>query len=341
MEDPALQTLFYPFEQNLLEQPKGDVLFLNAQNHAFLSRIKGITLEQDFAPFARTIEQGGFEVFPQIEDGRMFDAVLLLGTKNVQETRYLITRALSALKDGGLFICAAANDAGGKRLDKDVKSLGYDTEDVSKHKCRAVWMYKNGVPEQNIFGEWQANGAMQVILDGAFQSQTGLFSWDRADKGSQMFLETLSEENVTLKGRGADFGCGYGYLSKQLLEQHKAITAFDYIDADYRAVKAAEVNIKGFEGDLNGIWYDLTLPLPKKAQYDFIVMNPPFHTGKKTVAEIGQAFICNAAGALKPGGLLYMVANVHLPYEEVLSAHFRKVENLKETQGFKVLKARK
>ena len=72
---------------------------------------------------------------------------------------------------------------------------------------------------------------------------------------------------------------------------------------------------------------------------DFIVMNPPFHEGKKTNVEIGKAFISNAFEELKSGGILYMVANAHLPYEAVLSEKFSTIEKKFEGQGFKIFAA--
>jgi 16S rRNA (guanine1207-N2)-methyltransferase len=74
---------------------------------------------------------------------------------------------------------------------------------------------------------------------------------------------------------------------------------------------------------------------------DCIVMNPPFHDGRVGDPKIGQSFIENAAQNLKRKGVLYMVANRHLPYERTLSKYFEDVEMLAEQDGFKVIKAQK
>jgi 16S rRNA (guanine1207-N2)-methyltransferase len=337
MNYPALQTLFYAFENELLAAPSGDVLFINAQDHDYLKTIDHLTLEQHFAPYAKDLMQKGYDVQSHQADVKKFDAVLLLGTKNVQETRFHICRALEALKDGGLLVCAAANDAGGKRLGKDLKTLGLEIEDISKHKCRVVWAHKTNDVNTDVLDQWQSQGDVQDILDGAFKSQPGLFSWDRADKGSQFLLDYLATENISKKG--ADFGCGYGFLSKNILQMKEFVTALDYIDADSRAVKVCEENIKGFNAEIRGVWHDLTQKVPNDPAYNFILMNPPFHEGKKTAAEIGQAFIRNAYLALKRGGVLYMVANAHLPYEKIVAAQFKKFDIIEEKQGFKIIKA--
>jgi 16S rRNA (guanine1207-N2)-methyltransferase len=87
------------------------------------------------------------------------------------------------------------------------------------------------------------------------------------------------------------------------------------------------------------MWEDLRRLPPDLPRLDFIVMNPPFHEGKKTLPEAGQAFIKTASQALKPNGALYMVANTHLPYEAALAQSFKNVKPLAVEKGFKVIHA--
>ena len=51
--------------------------------------------------------------------------------------------------------------------------------------------------------------------------------------------------------------------------------------------------------------------------------------------------IAAAADALNPGGRLWLVANRHLPYEQVLDARFAEVRAVAQAQGFKVIAATK
>ena len=48
---------------------------------------------------------------------------------------------------------------------------------------------------------------------------------------------------------------------------------------------------------------------PITRRYDCVVMNPPFHAGRKTEPALGEKFIEIAAKALKPKGRLLLVAN--------------------------------
>ena len=83
------------------------------------------------------------------------------------------------------------------------------------------------------------------------------------------------------------------------------------------------------------LWADLT-QLQSLTPLDFIIMNPPFHQNKESDVAIGKAFIETAHASLKPSGRLFIVANAHLPYEQILCGAFSDVEKLHEGQGFKV-----
>ncbi len=72
---------------------------------------------------------------------------------------------------------------------------------------------------------------------------------------------------------------------------------------------------------------------------DFVVMNPPFHTGRAADPALGQAFLTAAAGMLNPDGTLWLVANRTLPYDRVLTTLFRHVEDLPGTSAYRLTRA--
>ena len=88
-------------------------------------------------------------------------------------------------------------------------------------------------------------------------------------------------------------------------------------------------------------WADATGAEPPLSALDFVVMNPPFHDGGWEDRSLGQAFVRRAAGALRKGGVLWMVANRHLPYEAVLNELFTTVEARADQGGYKVFEAQK
>lgn len=85
-------------------------------------------------------------------------------------------------------------------------------------------------------------------------------------------------------------------------------------------------------------WADATKWTPDQG-IDSVVMNPPFHVGRASEPQIGQAFVAAAARILKGHGNLWMVANRHLPYEAELKTRFAKVTEIGGDARFKLFHA--
>ena len=288
----------------------------------FLESFKSteMAVEQVFKPYAATLEQNGIECVIGTDMTRKCDFAMVLSSKNQRESENMLAKGVSVLKHDGWLVMAADNKAGGSRLKKMLQRLGFDNIfEQSKNKARVVWAQKPKILNDKILQEWLALDIPKEIA-GGFQSRLGLYGGEKIDKGSQILAEHLPRD---IKGRGADFGCGYGYLSRMALEKNRKIKALDFIDADARALPMCEINIAPYDVKKNGLWLDLTRPQKDlENKYDFILMNPPFHEGKRTDSNIGQAFIATAHKSFARKGALYVVANSHLPYESVLTHYF-------------------
>ena len=110
---------------------------------------------------------------------------------------------------------------------------------------------------------------------------------------------------------------------------------------DYRALECAKQNLKELSDRVDYHWVDVTANVPHERPFDMVVMNPPFHDAQDASFELGKNFIKQAATILKPGGTLYLVANLHLPYEKEIQEQFRSHRLLREENGFKLFLARK
>ena len=336
-----VDTLLHVVGGNAFDLNAKRVLFLNAVYSPSLSVMDScdLTVQQYFKPYYNTLNESGYTVYSDIPQGNGdYDVVCILVPKSMVEARYLIARGVSLLKSGGQIVCAANNKAGGSRLKKMLQDFGVqDLHDESKNKARAVW---GNVPDyhvENINAAINA-GEEQDVMAGDFVSQAGVFGWNRVDKGSEILTRYLPDN---LKGNGADFGCGYGYLSQFLLSKYPKIRKLHCVDADYRSVELCRKNLINFNQNKEFIWQDLTRRCNELNNLNFIVMNPPFHEGKKTDTSIGHKFIETAHESLSRGGCLWMVANSHLAYENVLESNFSDVKKVHEGQGFKVMSARK
>ena len=266
----------------------------------------------------------------------VYKSIILFAPKQKDEVRYLIARAIRMLSKDGVVVTAATNESGGKALAKLMAEFGVSVTDISKHKCRVVWSHDLRAISAVAVEQALEKGALQKRSDGLW-TQPGVFSWDRLDKGTEILLKHLPRP---LSGNGADFGCGVGVIGQAVLSHNPDIKRLTCLDRDIRALEACGKNLEEFGSRMAVKQADLTKPVDL-ANLDFIVMNPPFHTGKTQSIALGQAFIVNAAKCLKPGGTLFFVANSHLPYEASVVESFASQRILSQEQGFKIIEARK
>ena len=258
------------------------------------------------------------------------DQVIMLAPGGTLERDYALAQALRVLKAGGTLTAFAPKDKGGSRLRKALERFGCTVgEDARRHHrfCRAV---KPAEPRE--LAEAIAAGAPRVVPKLGVWSQPGVFSWDRIDPGSARLMALLPP----MAGEGADLGCGVGLLAARVLASPK-VTALACVDIDRRATDCALHNLDDPRARV--IWADARqLDL---ADLDFVVMNPPFHDGGTEDRDLGVAFIRAAAGMLRKGGVCWLTANRHLPYEAPLGAAFAQVAVRGDAGGYKIIEARK
>jgi 16S rRNA (guanine1207-N2)-methyltransferase len=248
------------------------------------------------------------------------------------ERRSVMALALRALAVGAPLTVLAANGKGGTRLAAELEAFGCTVETGHKHHHRIVTTARPDAPAG--MDDAIAAGAPRLIAELGLWSQPGLFNWDRIDPGTQVLLDHLPP----LKGRGADLGCGLGVLARAV-RSHPSCTHVTLIDIDRRALELARLNVPG-EG-VATLWADTRTATNLPTGLDFVVMNPPFHDTGEEDRGLGQTFIQRAAGMLRPGGVLWMTANRHLPYEATLVPLFDTVDQIAQAKGFKITAARK
>lgn len=169
-----------------------------------------------------------------------------------------------------------------------------------------------------------------------FHTAPGSFSADGPDPGSRLLAAHLPHD---IRGRVADLGAGWGYLAAAALE-HPRITEIDLIEADHAALECARQNITDPRARFH--WADaaaFAAALPADQRFNWVISNPPFHSGRTADPQIGIAFIRAAARMLIASGTCLIVANRHLPYERAMSDHFAAVTTIADAAGYKVFRA--
>jgi 16S rRNA (guanine1207-N2)-methyltransferase len=260
------------------------------------------------------------------------DAAVALAPPGTLERRYVMAQVLRALKPGARLTLLAPVDKGGKRLKPELVQWGLHVAQRAQAHHRIVEVVRPDVLPD--VGAALSEGGLQFLASIDAWTQPGIFSWNREDAGSALLKQHLPP----LMGAGADFGCGLGVLSRAVLRS-ETVTQLTAFDVDRRAVEATRRNVADARMRLH--WHDVRDATAPCANLDFIVCNPPFHEVGQEDRSLGQCFITRAAEALRAGGVLWLVANRHLPYEALLAAQFQRVTPVTQDAGYKIYRAEK
>jgi 16S rRNA (guanine1207-N2)-methyltransferase len=283
---------------------------------------ESIVVQRNFKPDYDVFAATGVEV--TIAATGPADMVHVTLPRSRELGRGLIAQAERIAPDGIVIVDGAKTDGIDAML-KFAKSRTTIDGQLSKAHGKIFWFTSGSAFEDCTLPE-------PAAVDEGWITQPGVFSADGPDAGSRALVAALPK---SLKGRGADLGGGWGYLTRHLLEC-PGVTHVDLIEADKRALDCARMNVTGESVAFH--WADATT-WGEAGSLDWVIMNPPFHTSRTSDASLGQAFIRAAARLLKPKGALFMVANRHLPYETTLAASFGLVQELNGDSRFKILQA--
>ncbi|MFT6451763.1 MAG: 16S rRNA (guanine1207-N2)-methyltransferase [Halocynthiibacter sp.] len=279
---------------------------------------------QGFRPDHDAFEAAGYDTATAPEGA--YSAAIICATRAKAEAHALIADAVSRV-DGGPIILDGQKTDGIDSLLKELRKRADVGAAISKAHGK-IFALTGAKPAD--FADWIDPGPRDI--GEGFVTQLGVFSADKIDRGSIALAQALPDK---LKGRVADLGAGWGYLSRALLENPK-ITECHLYEAEAAALDCARQNITDPRAHFH--WADAT-KLPKEAPFDTVICNPPFHTARNADPALGRAFIASAAGMLAPNGALWLVANRHLPYETALASLFRDVNEVAGDKAFKVLHA--
>lgn len=141
-----------------------------------------------------------------------------------------------------------------------------------------------------------------------------------------------------------DLGSGSGVLGilAALLEPSSRVWL---VDSDPLAVEVSRRNAAlnhapNVTAHLSDLLADLLAEYPGQT-FDVVLMNPPFHQGRRADRSLGERFIRAGGDALRPGGTIYVVCNRFLRYEPTLEQVAGPVRELAGDRRYKVLAARR
>ena len=288
-----------------------------------------VDVVQPFFPAYRHFEAAGYHARPdlartadQAGSSGLFAASVVFLPRAKALARSLLSDA--AKSTSGAVIVDGAKTDGIDSVLKEMRKRTAIGGVISKAHGKLFWFDASDAE----LSDWQTD---TTLADG-FRTAPGVFSADGVDPASRLLADALPEKIGAAVG---DLGAGWGYLSARLLER-EGIKTLHLVEADHAALSCARANISDPRAQVH--WAD-ALDWAAPERLDAVVMNPPFHTGRRAEPDLGRGFIAAAARALAPSGRLWMVANRHLPYETHLQTHFAESGEFGGDGRFKLLRA--
>lgn len=168
-----------------------------------------------------------------------------------------------------------------------------------------------------------------------FKTDSGVFSKEKVDRGTDLLLEALEEEDAA---SFMDMGCGYGPVGICYGATHRKAKVH-MADINERACALAESNARA-----NGVMAvvrqsDGFLSFPGEC-FDCVAINPPIRAGKQVIRDL----MVQASGALKEAGRLYAVIRTRqgaASLKAFLTELFGNCDEPELGSGYRVLRCRK
>lgn len=307
--------------------PGGRFLVLGARASTDLSPLDpAATLVcQGHFPDHDALVRRGWQV--SVDAGGDADGALVILPRSKPLARARIAAAAGRLAPGAALWIDGQKTDGVDSLLRALRALAEVDEVHSKAHGK---IFRVRIPA----GDWLPGGWAGRTTEVApgFVTRPGVFSADGIDPGSALLARYLPDRLPT---RIVDLGAGWGWLSAQALAR-PGVETLHLVEADHDALESARDNIDDARAQFH--WADardFVLPEPVNG----VIMNPPFHDGRDADPGLGAAFIAAAARLLTGAGKLWMVANRHLPYEQVLAGHLAQAREIGGDSRFKIIEA--
>ena len=178
-----------------------------------------------------------------------------------------------------------------------------------------------------------------VINDVNFSlvSDSGVFSKNKLDKGSELLIETLLP--LDLGKNLLDLGCGIGPIGLTLAYFNPGLNV-TCSDVNMRALSLCKRNASALKLGQRVTVLHSDIYIEIEGKFDSIVSNPPIRAGKKVTYEIYKGALFH----LIDGGSLYVVIRKQqgaLSVKTYLEELFGNVAVLARDKGYYILKATK
>ncbi len=263
------------------------------------------------------------------------DLVMLYWPKAKAEAEFLLAMLFAKLGKDTEIVVVGENRSGVKSIEKMFAAYGKVAKYDSARRCSFYWGQCFEQPAafdlQDWFKTYSVNIGEQSLT---VKSLPGVFSHGEFDVGSQLLLDTLP----TLKGKVLDFGCGAGVLGAVMASRNPGIE-LEMCDISAFAVASSQATLEA--NGLTGKVFASDVYSDTAQDYQFIISNPPFHSGLDTSYSATETLLAQAPQYLNRSGELIIVANSFLKYIPIIEQTFGKCATLNKTTKFAIYHANK
>ncbi|SDZ97176.1 methyltransferase [Alkalimonas amylolytica] len=236
-----------------------------------------------------------------------------------------------------LIVAARARDIHKNLLQLFSQCIGPTTASLTLRKCR----YLHCQPEPTARKQPPAWPKIWLLPDSDLQlvNHANVFSGEKLDIGARFFLQHLpaTQAGETL----VDLGCGNGVLGLCALAANSELNVI-FSDESAMAIASARQSVQlSLPERLAHCTFlqDDGLSKLTTSSVDWVLCNPPFHQQDTVTTHLARQMFRDAWRVLKPGGILRIVANRHLPYAQELTRLFGGVRCLASQQKFVILES--
>ncbi len=263
------------------------------------------------------------------------DMLLLYWPKAKAEAEYLLAMLMAKLGVNTEIVVVGENRSGVKSIEKMFQRYGPVNKYDSARRCSFYWGQCLNEPtpfsQLDWFKSYTINLGNQSLV---IKSLPGVFSHGEFDLGSQLLLETLPP----LSGKVLDFGCGAGVLGAFMAKSNPAIT-IEMCDINAYAITSSRATLEA--NGLTGKVFASDIYSDTSNDYQFIISNPPFHSGLDTNYNAAETLLGDAPQYLRKNGEMIIVANSFLKYPPIIERAFKNFETLNKNKKFSIYYAKK
>ncbi len=264
-----------------------------------------------------------------------YDIVLFKIPKNLSFFEDILCSLNQNLNPGTpIIFCGMVKYMVNNQFDLIQKYIGETRTSMAKKKARLIFSELSVGQQDNPYPQRVHIEEMNA----SFINHSNLFSRNKLDIGTRFFLENIPRGSFN---RILDLGCANGIVgikAKQLNPDSEIV----FTDDSYMAIKSAKENFESFSFTPSAIFnWTNCYEDGEESSIDLVLCNPPFHQNHTVGDYIAMQMFKDARRTLRKGGVIRVIGNSHLGYQQSLKRIFGNSKIVATNKKFMIIDALK